>query len=142
MLVLSERACIALQRLKRSVLKAMAGTIIPLRPRDEDHSALARVDVTAAEMLAQGQAATLQAARVAVILADLRGHRDQMTALLADLRARRPTEDPGIDTANANLLTAIDQGVVQIDLFIARAQMFEAEAAHCDANAGSARLEP
>ncbi|MCJ2068559.1 hypothetical protein MKK75_07030 [Methylobacterium sp. J-030] len=120
----------------------MAETIIPLRLRDEDHSALARVDVTAAGMLARGQAATLQAARVEVILADLRGHRDQMTTLLADLRARRPTEDPGIDTANANLVTAINQGVAQIDLFIARAQVLEAEAANSDANAGSAPPEP
>ena len=107
----------------------MTETIIPLRPRSEEQSALARVDVTAAELLARGQAASLQAARAEVILIDLRGYRDQMTALLADLRAREPAGDAQINTANAGLIAAINHGVVQIDLFIARAQLLMAETA-------------
>lgn len=107
----------------------MTETIIPLRPRGEADSALAHVDVNAAELLARGQAASLQAARGEVILINLRGHRDQMTALLADLRAREPVTDAQINTANANLIAAINHGVVQIDLFIARAQLLMAEAA-------------
>ena len=109
--------------------KIVTETIIPLRPRSEEHSALARVDVTAVELLARGQAASLQAARTQVILINLRGHRDQMTALLADLRAREPAGDVQIDTANAGLVAAINHGVVQIDLFIARAQLLMAETA-------------
>ncbi|CAA2161226.1 hypothetical protein MBRA_06386 [Methylobacterium brachiatum] len=107
----------------------MTKTIIPLRPRGEEHSALARVDITAAELLARGQVVSLQTARAEVILINLRGHRDQMTALLADLRTREPAGDAQIDTANANLIAAINHGVVQIDLFIARAQLVMAEAA-------------
>ena len=105
----------------------MSDGIVPLRRRGEEQSALARVDVIAVEMLASGQATSLQAARTAAILADLRDHRDQLTTLLADLRGRKPTGEAQIDEVNDNLITAINQGIVQIDLFIARAQVFAAE---------------
>ncbi|MCJ2111015.1 hypothetical protein MKK64_07385 [Methylobacterium sp. E-025] len=45
-----------------------------------------------------------------------------MTALLSDLRRRETSRLPHIDVANANLIVAIVQGVVQIDLFIAQAR--------------------
>ena len=106
----------------------MSGGVVPLRRRGEERSALARVDVAAMDLLVGGQAASLQAARAEIILTDMRGQRDQLTALLADLRARAPTGDSRIDEANANLITAINDGIVQIDLFIARAQVFLAEA--------------
>ncbi|WP_342111532.1 hypothetical protein [Methylobacterium sp. SI9] len=102
----------------------MSDGIIPLRQRNEGRSALARVDAAAVEMLAGGRATSLQAARAAVILADLREQRDQMNTLLADLRGRGPTGEAQIDEANANLITAINQGIVQIDLFVARARAY------------------
>ena len=93
---------------------------------------LARVDVAAIELLIGGHATNLQAARAQIILADLRAQRDQMTAVLADVRGREPTGDPEIDDTNANLITAINQGIVQIDLFIAQARLFTAETAQAD----------
>ena len=110
----------------------MSEGIIPLHRRGEERSALARVDVAAMEMLARGQATSLQAARAEVIIADLREQRDQMTTLLADLRGRELTDDARIDAANANLIAAINYGIVQIDLFIARAQILTAEAAQSE----------
>ena len=106
----------------------MSEGIVPLRRRGQKQAALDRVDVAAVELLVSGQATSLQAARAEVILADLRAQRDQMTAVLADLRSREPTADPQFGAAHANLLTAINDGIVQIDLFIARAQVFLAEA--------------
>jgi len=106
----------------------MSKGIVPLRRKGQERSALARIDVAAMKLLVDGQATSLQAARAEVILADLREQRHQMTAVLADLRGRGLTGDHQIDTANANLDTAINQGIVEIDLFIARAQVFIAEA--------------
>ncbi|MCJ2048472.1 hypothetical protein [Methylobacterium sp. J-070] len=107
----------------------MSEGIVPLRRRGEERSALARVDVAAVELLVGGHATNLQAARAQIILADLREQRDQMTSVLADVRGREPTGDPEIDDTNANLITAINSGIVQIDLFIARGQVFLAQAA-------------
>ena len=106
----------------------MTETIILLRPRGERQSPLAGVDVTAMELLTTGQAPNLQAARAEVILADLRVQRDHLTTLLADLRRRKSTADAQADETGANLVTAINSGIIQIDLFIARAQVFVAEA--------------
>ncbi|TXN71449.1 hypothetical protein [Methylobacterium sp. WL6] len=100
----------------------MSRQIIPLRRQGAEQSALARIDVAAVALLAGGQATSLQAARAEVILADLRLRRDEMTALLSDLRSRETSRLPHIDVANANLIVAIVQGVVQVDLFIAQAQ--------------------
>ena len=100
----------------------MSREIIPLRPKGAEQSALARIDVAAVALLAGGQATSLQAARAEVILADLRLRRDEMTALLSDLRSRETSRLPHIDAANANLIVAIVQGLVQIDLFIAQAR--------------------
>ncbi len=107
----------------------MSEGIVPLRRRGEKRTALDRVDVAAVELLADGRTTSLQAARAEVILADMRRQRNEMTAVLADVRSREPTGDPQIDDANANLITAINYGIVQIDLFIARAQVFLAETA-------------
>ena len=59
-----------------------------------------------------------------MILADLCDQRDEMTALLADLRGRELTGEVLIDKANASLITAIGQGIVQIDLFVAQARAY------------------
>ena len=80
------------------------------------------------ELLVGGQATSLQAARAEVILADLREQRDQMAVLLAHLREREPTGEPQIDEADANLIAAVNQGVVQIDLFVARARSYMTDA--------------
>ena len=116
----------------------MSEGIIPLRRRGEEQSALARVDVAAMELLVGGQATSLQSARAEVILADMRAQRYQLTALLADLRAREPAGDSRIDEANANLITAINSGIVQIDLFIAHVQVFAAEAIRSGPNQAEA----
>jgi hypothetical protein len=105
----------------------MSDGIVPLRRRGQKRTALDRVDVAAVELLAGGQAMSLQTARAEVILADMRAQRDQMSAVLADARSREPTGDAQIDEANANLITAINSGIVQVDLFIARVQVFLAE---------------
>ncbi|MCJ2052822.1 hypothetical protein [Methylobacterium sp. J-070] len=112
----------------------MSEGIIPLRRRGQKQAALDRVDVAAVELLVSGQATSLQAARAEVILADLRAQRDQMTAVLADLRSREPSADPQFDAAHANLITAINDGIVQIDVFIARGRVFLSEAAQSGAN--------
>ena len=112
----------------------MSEGIVSLRRRGEERSAIARVDAAAVELLAVGQATSLQAARAEIILADMRAQRDQMTALLADLRGREPIDDSRIDEANTNLITAINAGIVQIDLFIARVQVFAAETAQSGPN--------
>lgn len=102
----------------------MSEGIVPLRRRGEERSALARVDAVAVEMLASGQAISLRGARAEVILADLRDQRDQLTVLLTDLRGRELTGQVLTDEANASLITAIDQGIVQIDLFVAQARAY------------------
>lgn len=107
----------------------MSEAIVPLRRKGPKPTALDRVDVSAMELLADGRTTSLQAARAEVILADMRAQRDEMAVVLADVRSREPTGDPQVDEANANLVAAINHGIVQIDLFIARAQVFLAEAA-------------
>ena len=114
--------------------RIMSEGVVPLRRKGKERSALARVDVAAMELLVGGQATSLQAARAEIILADMRVQRDQMTALLADLRGREPIDDSRIDEANTNLITAINAGIVQIDLFIARVQVFAAETAQSGPN--------
>ncbi|MCJ2068539.1 hypothetical protein MKK75_06925 [Methylobacterium sp. J-030] len=112
----------------------MSEGIVPLRQKGEASSALDRFDIAAVALLIGDQAASLQAARAVVILNDLRAHRGQMTAVLVDVRGREPTGDPLIDEANANLVTAINSCIVQIDLFIARGQLILKEAAPSGAN--------
>ncbi|MCJ2063219.1 hypothetical protein MKK63_10910 [Methylobacterium sp. J-088] len=106
----------------------MSEGIVLLRRRGEERSAIARVDAAAVELLASGQATTLQAARAEVILADLCEQREHMAALLADLRGRAPIGEAQIGEANANLITAINKGIVQIDLFVAQARAYAEEA--------------
>jgi len=112
----------------------MSDGIVPLRRRGEKQTALDRVDVAAVRLLVGGQATSLQTARAEVILADMRAQREQMKAVLADVRNREPSGYPQVDEANANLITAINYGIVQIDVFIARAQVFLAETARSGPN--------
>ena len=106
----------------------MSESIVPLRRRGEEQSALSRVDHDAVELLATGQAPSLLGARAEVITKDLYASREQMTSLLADLRRRELTGHAQIDDTNANLVTMINYGVAQIDAFITRAQVLTTEA--------------
>ncbi|KNY19112.1 hypothetical protein [Methylobacterium sp. ARG-1] len=99
----------------------MTGTIIPLRPKSGEASALASFDVIAAEMLTEGRAISLSAARIEVILAKLGVQRTEMFALLADLQARPPSGVIQLDTINDNLSVAASKGLVLIELFIQQA---------------------
>ena len=103
----------------------MTGTITPLRPRGKGQSSLARFDLVAAELLRAGRASNLQTARIEVILADLREQRGHLAAMLADLRGREPTGYAQVDGPNAGLITAIDRGIVELDLFIARVRVIQ-----------------
>lgn len=107
----------------------MSESIIPLRRRGEEQSALSRVDHDAVELLATGQAPSLLGARAEVITKDLCASREQMMALLADLCRREPTGHAQIDDTNANLVKMINYGMAQIDAFIARAQVLTTETA-------------
>lgn len=107
--------------------RVMSNGIVPLRRRGEDQSALARVDDAALKMLVGGQATSLMAARAEVILAELRDQRRRMATLVTDLLGQDLTDKPPIDEADAHLIMAINQGIVQIDLFIAQAQVCAAE---------------
>ncbi|AWV19807.1 MULTISPECIES: hypothetical protein [Methylobacteriaceae] len=102
----------------------MTGTIIPLRSRGDAASALASFDGIAAEMLTDGRAVSLSAARIEVILAKLRTQRTEMAALLADLQARPPSGDIQLDTINADLSVAVSKGLAQIELFIQQAKTY------------------
>ncbi|MCJ2060065.1 hypothetical protein MKL09_26465 [Methylobacterium sp. J-048] len=110
----------------------MSEGIVPLRRSGEERSPIARVDIAAVELLVSGEAISLQTARAEVILKDLRAQRDQMSTLLADLRARGLIGDAQIDEVNASLISAINQGIVQIDLFIAQARVLVKEAQQTD----------
>lgn len=100
----------------------MSRRVIPLRPIGNENSAVARIDIAAVALLSGGHAASLQAARAEAILADLRLRRDEMTMLLSEMRGREPTGVLQVDAAQANLIIAISEGVVQVDRFIAQAQ--------------------
>lgn len=99
----------------------MTGTIIPLRHKGEEASALAGFDMIAAEMLTEGRAVSLSAARTDVILTRLRAQRTELTAVRADLQARPPSGDVRIDAINASLIVAANKALVQIELSLQHA---------------------
>jgi hypothetical protein len=47
-----------------------------------------------------------------------------MATLLTDLQSQDLTNKPHIDGADAHLIMVINEGIVQIDLFIAQAQVY------------------
>ena len=73
-------------------------------------------------MLATGQATSLRAAQAETILEDLCIQRDELATLLADLRRQEPASATQSDKTSANLIAAINLGIIQIDLFIAEAR--------------------
>jgi hypothetical protein len=100
----------------------MTGTIIPLRLKRDEASTLAGFDMLATELLAEGQAPNLSAARLEAILGKLRGQRTQLVAILADLEGRVPSCDARIEAVNANLRDSAREGLAHIDLFIQQAE--------------------
>ncbi|MCJ2092801.1 hypothetical protein MKK67_09845 [Methylobacterium sp. J-072] len=100
----------------------MTGTIIPLPLGGEGASSLAGFDVIAAELLTEGRAVSLSAARIEAILVKLGAQRAELTAVLADLQARPPSGDVRIDALNADLSVAASKGLAQIELFIEQAE--------------------
>jgi hypothetical protein len=116
----------------------MSEGIVPLRRRGKQRTALDGIDAAAVDLLVGGQTTNLRVARAEVILADMRAQRDHMSAVLADLRSREPSGNQEVDDSNGKLVAAINEGVVQIDLFIARARVSVAEAAQSEPNQSEA----
>lgn len=106
----------------------MTGTVVSLQTRADGASALARIDVAAIELLAEGRAATLSVARIDVILANLVGQRAELVAVIAELSRRPSSGNTRIDALNADLRVAARDGLVQIDLFIEQTQTCAAAA--------------
>lgn len=96
----------------------MAGMVIPMRPLREQTSALACIDVLAADLLTAGRADSLSAARIAAMLAKLRAERTVAETVIADLGARPPSGDCHIDAINADLSAAACEGAAQIEMLI------------------------
>lgn len=99
----------------------MTRPIVPLYRDDGGRSALACIDVTALELLADGRATTLSSARIDAILAHLREQRAMLVAVITDLLTRPSSGEAGIDALNADLRVKADESLAQIDLFIQQA---------------------
>ena len=99
----------------------MTETIIPLRLKRDEASALAGFDVLAAELLAEGQAPNLSAARLDAILGKLREQQTQLAVIRADLEDRVPSCDARIEAINADLCHFAREGLTQINLYIQQA---------------------
>ncbi|TXN01086.1 hypothetical protein FV242_19680 [Methylobacterium sp. WL64] len=100
----------------------MTGTIVPLRLKRDEASALIRFDAAAVELLVEGQASNLSVARLDAILALLRGQRAKLVAILADLEARAPSFDTRIAGINVDLRDRTREALALIDLLIQRVQ--------------------
>jgi hypothetical protein len=106
----------------------MADKIIPLQPNGNRPSALARFDRLAAELLSDGQAATLTAARIDAVLKQTREDRTKLAALLEDLQARSPTGNTQLDKANADLCVSVVDGIAHIDMLIRAIEQWRPDA--------------
>lgn len=100
----------------------MTGMIIPLRPKDDGPSALARFDVLAAELLTDGRAKSFSAARLDVILAELRRHRVHLYAAMEDQGVSRLTGHAQLGSLAANIQAIAGQALAQIDHLIELAE--------------------
>jgi hypothetical protein len=98
----------------------MTASVIPLPLKG---SALQSLDATAAEMLTGGGAETLTAARISLLLSEIRAKRAELLAVIDDLQGRPPSGIAQVDRANASLRVEAVRGLGQIDLMI---QLMEA----------------
>jgi hypothetical protein len=96
----------------------MTGEVIPLRSSQSATSALTHFDVTAAELLQQGHAATLSEARLDAILTDLLAKRAELAKVLTDLQSRPLSGDARIDAVNVTLIAEASKALAYIDMFI------------------------
>ncbi|SFM56372.1 hypothetical protein [Methylobacterium pseudosasicola] len=99
----------------------MTGAIIPLRLKRDQTSALAGFDVLAAELLVEGKAPNLSAARLDAILGKLREQRTQLAVILAHLEERVPSCDAWIEAIDADLRDFAREGLTQIARYIQQA---------------------
>jgi len=93
----------------------MTASVIPLPLKG---SALQDLDANAAELLAGGQAATLTAARISLLLKSIQAKRAEFVAVIDDLQVRPPNGDAQVDRINADLRVAAVKGLGQIDQMI------------------------
>ncbi len=96
----------------------MADKIIPLWPTGNRTSALTHVDELAAQLLANGQAATLTSARIDAVLKQIREDRSKLVAVFEDLEARPPTGNAQLDEADTDLRAGAVEGITHIDKLI------------------------
>lgn len=83
-------------------------------------------------MLAGGQAATLTAARISLLLTSIQAQRAELMAVIDDLQARPPSGDAQVDRLNADLRVEAVRGVGQIDQMIRLIEALQPDAAMKD----------
>lgn len=105
----------------------MTGTIIPLRAKDEETSALARFDVLAAELLTDGRAESLSAARLDVILTELHLYRVQLCTVMEGPRTSTLAEDAQFASLALEIRAVAEQALARIDQLIESAGLQRAE---------------
>lgn len=100
----------------------MTNPIIPFRRKSDEASALAAFDVIAAELLAEGRATSLSAARLDAILTELRRNRVHLCAVMEDQGLSGLTGHTQLGGLAVNIKTIAAQGLAQIDQLIALAE--------------------
>ncbi|MCJ2016935.1 hypothetical protein MKK84_05760 [Methylobacterium sp. E-065] len=100
----------------------MTATVIPLRLKRDETSALAGFDAAAADLLAEGRAPTLSSAQLDAILMKLRRQRAEPLTINVTLETRASSDDARIEVINAKLCVEVRKGLVQIDLLIQQAE--------------------
>ncbi|MGH1573809.1 hypothetical protein ACRAWG_28110 [Methylobacterium sp. P31] len=103
----------------------MSSTIIPFRCKSDAASALASFDVIAAELLADGRAMSLSAARLDAILAELRRNRAHLCVVLDDQGLSGLTGHAQLGSLAVNIKTIAGQGLAHIDQLIGLAEAVE-----------------
>lgn len=93
----------------------MTASVIPLPLKG---SALRSLDDTAAEMLARGRVATLTAARIILLLENIRAKRAELIEVIDDLQSRPPSGNAQTDRINADLRVEAVRGLDHIDHMI------------------------
>lgn len=96
----------------------MNDKIIPLRRKNDETAAMARFYTLAAELLADGRAATLTGAQREVFLIHVREQRAKFAAVLEDLQGRPSTGIVELDGVNASLSAVTIEGIARSDELI------------------------
>ncbi|KQS85141.1 hypothetical protein ASG32_17885 [Methylobacterium sp. Leaf361] len=96
----------------------MTDKIIPLRRKSDETAAMARFYTLAAELLANGRAATLTAAQREVLLIHVREQRAKFAVVLEDLQGRPSTGIVELDGVNADLSAVTIEGIARSDELI------------------------